>query len=120
MLLYDDDADILEICTYILQRKGYLVASRRSCTQVLDDLREEKPDVVIMDNWIPDIGGVEATKLIKGSPEFADLPVILFTANKNIYSLSKDAGADAFIAKPFDMKEMEQTVAQVLQKTKPA
>ena len=114
VLLYDDEADILEICKYVLERKGYEVFTKESCTNVLSDLEQLKPDVVIMDNWIPDIGGVEATRLIKKDSHLRATPVILFTANKDIIALATEAGADAFIGKPFDLRVMETTVEKVL------
>lgn len=110
VLLYDDEADILDICKYILERKGYQVFTMESCSNVIGDLQKFTPDLVIMDNWIPDIGGVEATRLIKGHADFKNTPVILFTANKDINRLSKEAGADAFISKPFELKELETMV----------
>ncbi len=114
VLLYDDEADILEICKYVLERKGYEVFTRESCTNVVSDIQTLNPDVVIMDNWIPDIGGVEATRLIKSEPDLHTTPVILFTANKDIITLATSAGADEFIGKPFDLKVMEETVESVL------
>lgn len=116
VLLYDDEADILEICKYILERKGYQVFAKETCANVIGDLKKILPDVVIMDNWIPDIGGVEATRLIKNDKDFKDTPVILFTANKDINRLVHEAGADAFIGKPFDLKVIEETVETLLTK----
>lgn len=110
ILLYDDEADILEICKYILEKKGYQVFTMELCSNVIGDLQKFQPDLVIMDNWIPEIGGVEATRLIKSDADFKHTPVILFTANKDISRLAKEAGADAFISKPFELKELETMV----------
>jgi two-component system cell cycle response regulator DivK len=114
VLIFDDDTDILEISKFVLEKRGFEVFTEQSCTNVIEDLKKYKPDVVIMDNWIPEIGGVEATRTIKSDPEFGKTPVILFTASKDIQSLTEEAGADAFIAKPFDLEEMEETVENVL------
>ena len=114
VLIFDDDTDILEISKFVLEKRGFEVFTEQSCTNVIEDLKKYKPDVVIMDNWIPEIGGVEATRIIKSDPEFGKTPVILFTASKDIRSLTKEAGADAFIAKPFNLEEMEETVENVL------
>ena len=64
-----------------------------------------------MDNWIPNIGGVEATKLLKSNAEFKDIPVIYVTANSDIKTLAKSAQADDFVAKPFNLEDLEEKVA---------
>ncbi|UII24977.1 response regulator [Fulvivirga maritima] len=114
ILVYDDDEDILEICKYILESRGYEVFTRQTCGQVLSDLKEVRPDAVIMDNWIPTIGGVRATQLIKQDEEFFKTPVLLFTASKNAQSLAIEGGADDYIEKPFSLKDMEEAVKKLL------
>ncbi|UII20175.1 response regulator [Fulvivirga ligni] len=114
ILVYDDDDDILEICKYILERNGYEVHTRQSCGEVIADLTVVRPDAVIMDNWIPTIGGVKATQLIKKDAEFSKTPVLLFTASKDARALAEEGGADAFIEKPFSLKDMEESVQSLL------
>jgi len=76
ILVYDDDADILEVCATILRMKGYDVLCRDNCKAILNDIEVYAPDVILMDNWLPDIGGVKAVQLIKGTPAFKHIPVI--------------------------------------------
>lgn len=114
VLVFDDDEDILEICKYILERKGLEVFTKQSCVHVIEDLKEYRPDVVIMDNLIPEIGGVVATRTIKNDAEFGHIPVILFTASKDIQKLAQDAQADDFIEKPFNLNQMEKIVENAL------
>lgn len=108
VLVFDDEKDILYMCRLILESKGFKVETRENCRNVVEDVATFKPDVVIMDNLIPDHGGVMATQDIKAA--FAHIPVILFTASKNIDALAKEAGSDAFIAKPFDIHEMVDVI----------
>ena len=68
------------------------------------------PDLILMDNWLPDMSGIEATKLLKANPQLKDIPVIYFSANSNISELANQAGADDFLAKPFDIDLFEKTV----------
>ena len=70
-------------------------------------LPELTPDVIIMDNWIPGPGGIEATRLLKLAPETQDIPVIFFSANSNVTQLAREAQADYFLQKPFDITELE-------------
>ncbi len=67
-----------------------------------------------MDNWIPNIGGIEATKLLKSQNEFKHIPVIYVTANNDIEALAESAQADDFVAKPFNLEDLEQKVAKYL------
>jgi two-component system cell cycle response regulator DivK len=114
VLIFDDEADILEICKLVLESKGIEVATRLTCTNVIADVKAFSPDLVIMDNWIPDIGGVASIRLIKKEPGIAETPVILFTANKDIEKLVAQAGADGFIEKPFDIATLEKEVLKKL------
>ncbi|MNT89342.1 CAI-1 autoinducer sensor kinase/phosphatase CqsS [compost metagenome] len=69
-----------------------------------------------MDNWIPNIGGVEATKLLKSHDEFKNIPVIYVTANSDIKTLAQNAQADDFVAKPFNLEDLEEKVAFYMKK----
>lgn len=114
ILIFDDDPDILELCQYILLKKGFEVHTRETCENVLRVMEEVKPDLVLMDNWIPDMGGVEATQAIKNHPFFKGTPVVYFTANHDVQALAAKAGADAYIGKPFDLSHFENTIAEAL------
>lgn len=114
VIIYDDDLDLLEVCAFILQAKEYEVVTRDKCTGILGDVAEHRPDLVIMDNWIPDIGGVKATQLLKASHEFNNIPVIFFSANNNVAELANTAGADYSLQKPFDIEDLENMVAAAL------
>ncbi len=113
VLIFDDDEDILDICRYILEARGHKVFTKQTCKDVIADLRDCQPQVVIMDNWIPDIGGIKAIHAIREEPEFANMPVVLFTASKDIQSLMNEAKADAFIEKPFNIETLEEMVEKV-------
>jgi DNA-binding response OmpR family regulator len=110
VIIYDDDADLLEVCSLILGSRGFDVVMKDRCTEIITDLQHHHPDVVLMDNWIPDIGGVKATRLVKESPEFSKVPVIFFSANNNVTELAREAGADYCLHKPFDISELESLV----------
>ena len=66
-----------------------------------------------MDNWIPDDGGVTATQKLKGTKALQHIPIIYFSANSDIQSLASQAGAETFLAKPFDLEELEQVINRV-------
>jgi len=118
IIIYDDDMDLLEVCALILTAKNFEVVIRDKCTEIIDDIATHKPDVILMDNWIPDIGGVKATRLVKNSQEFNHIPVIFFTANNNVTELAEEAGADYSLQKPFDISELETIVTEAVNKKK--
>ena len=110
VMIYDDDTDLLEVCTLILQSKNFDVITKDRCNAILDDLGIHKPDVILMDNWIPDQGGVKATRLIKASEQFNHIPVIFFSANNDVSEMAVEAGAEYSLQKPFDITELESIV----------
>jgi len=114
VLIFDDDIDILELCALILEECGYEVETSETSHDIIEKVEQIKPDAILMDNWIPDIGGIEATRLLKNHPDFKHIPVIYFSANNDIKSLAEMAGADAHLAKPFDLDDLENMMKSVL------
>ena len=114
VLILDDDIDILQICTIVLKRKGFDVQTLNNSTQVVSQVRTYQPDVILMDNWIPGPGGIEATRLLKLDPATQDIPVIFFSANSNVTQLAREARADYFLQKPFDITELEGIVQMAI------
>ena len=114
VIIYDDDADLLEVCSLILASRNFEVITKDKCTELLADLEQHQPGVVLMDNWIPDVGGVKATQIIKESKEFKQIPVIFFSANNNVNELAREAGADFCLHKPFDIADLENIVANAI------
>ncbi|GAB3905833.1 response regulator [Mucilaginibacter boryungensis] len=111
--IFDDDEDILSICSYILTEQGWSVHTFNNCNHILDKLAPVHPTVIFMDNWIPDKGGVVATQILKNSPRFQNIPVIYFSANADIELLAQNAGADAYLAKPFNLEELAEVIDRV-------
>lgn len=110
----DDDPDILQICAIVLKKKGFDVSTLNTSNQVVDQVRIYQPDVILMDNWIPGPGGIEATRALKLAPETHDIPVIFFSANSNVTQLAREAQADYFLQKPFDITELEAIVQMAI------
>jgi two-component system cell cycle response regulator DivK len=114
IIIFDDDEDILSVCTYVLEEQGWDVHVFTDCNQIIDKVSSVMPDVILMDNWIPDTGGIIATQALKNSDELKNIPVVYFSANSDIQLLAKQAGAEAYLAKPFDLEDMERTIDGVL------
>lgn len=114
ILVFDDDTSILEIFSIVLSSAGYDVEISATSHDIIEKVTAIEPDLVIMDNWIPEIGGVEATRLLKSHPDFKNIPVIYCSANNNVESLAKCAGAENFLSKPFDLEDLEKKVESLI------
>ncbi|HEV3327005.1 MAG TPA: response regulator [Puia sp.] len=120
VLILDDDLDILQICTIVLKKKGFDVLTLNNSSQVLEQVKAYQPDVILMDNWIPGPGGIEATRTLKMGADTQDIPVIFFSANSNVTQLAQEAKADYFLQKPFDISELEGIVQLAIRPGKKA
>ena len=118
VLIFDDDADILELCSLILASKGLKTVGKLNCSQLIETVNTIKPAVILMDNWIPDIGGIAACRALKATESTRSIPLIFFTASNNVEKLSLEAGADYYIPKPFDIAQLEKVVLNAA-RTKP-
>jgi len=106
VLIFDDDADILEVCSIVLGSNGFEVATQGNCEDLIKKVLAFEPDVVLMDNKIPPLGGIASTREIKSNPVFRQLPIVYFSANQDIARLAAEAGADFYIEKPFDLDDL--------------
>jgi two-component system cell cycle response regulator DivK len=114
IIIFDDDEDILSICSYILEEQGWEVHTYTDCNNITEKVSGILPDVILMDNWIPDAGGIIATQTLKKTEALKDIPVIYFSANSDIQILANHAGAQTYLAKPFDLEELERVISKVL------
>lgn len=115
VFIFDDNVEILELCTEILNDMGCEVKTSPTTSDVEEQVTEFMPDLILMDNWLPDISGVEATKLIKANDDLKHIPVIYFSANSNIGELAALAGADEYLAKPFDIAQFEEMILKYVE-----
>jgi len=112
VMLFDDDARILDVCTMVLEFSGYEVVTSTTVENIVEQVVAVGPDVILMDNWIPDIGGVLATQLIKQDENIRHIPVIYISANSNAEDLAREAGAERYLAKPFDIEQLERAIQE--------
>ncbi|MDB5287446.1 MAG: response regulator receiver protein [Mucilaginibacter sp.] len=114
IVIFDDDEDILSICSYILEEQGWEVYTFTDCNNIVEKVLAIYPDVILMDNWIPDAGGIIATQTLKKDDQLKNIPVVYFSANSDIQLLADHAGAETYLAKPFDLEELERVINTVL------
>ncbi|GGB17158.1 MULTISPECIES: response regulator [Mucilaginibacter] len=114
IVIFDDDEDILSICSYILEEQGWEVHTFSDCNNIVEKVSGILPDVIMMDNWIPDSGGIIATQTLKKTEGLKEIPVIYFSANSDIQILANHAGAQSYLAKPFDLEDLEKVINRVI------
>ncbi|MES2277019.1 MAG: response regulator [Bacteroidota bacterium] len=114
IIIFDDDEDILSICSYILAQQGWEVITYTDCNEIAERVSSANPSVILMDNWIPDAGGIIATQTLKNTAALKHIPVIYFSANSDIQLLASHAGAETYLAKPFDLDDLEKVINRVL------
>lgn len=113
IMVADDDPAIVDSLTMLLEESDYAVRSTVD-GKVYPMMKEMRPDLLLLDIWMSGIDGREICKKIKADKEISMTPVILISASKDIAKSSRDAGADGFIAKPFDISELLMTIEKHL------
>ncbi|RYF26710.1 MAG: response regulator [Flavobacteriales bacterium] len=106
VVVFDDDQDLLTIFSFLFEDVGCIVESFQDCDEVVAKVRQAKPDLILMDNWIPSSGGEVAVKLIKAEPDLKHIPVIYISANNDVKDIATRAGADSFMPKPFEFDDL--------------
>ena len=115
VLIFDDDEDILAMCSHAIASFGWEVHTRSACDNIFTTLETVKPSVIFMDNGIRNLSGMAATQMIKSHSNYKNIPVIYFSANSEIKDLANKAGADTYLEKPFNIKDLERVINSVLE-----
>ncbi|MCI5058011.1 MAG: response regulator [Flavobacteriales bacterium] len=114
ILVFDDDKDLCHMLSIILKRHFDVIVKHR-VSEAISDIRENKPDFILMDLNIPDIGGEETAKTVKRTDKLKDIPLYLFSANSDILNSVKRSNADGYIKKPCDKKILIESIRAALQ-----
>ncbi|HEY0434818.1 MAG TPA: response regulator [Chitinophagaceae bacterium] len=107
--IVEDDEGIQDVLTIILQRSGYDICVFAEGTTVMQP-GFHMPDLFLIDKQLPDTDGLDICRFLKTSPLTANIPVVMMSAYPNARQLCQDAGADAFIEKPFQLEHLLSTV----------
>jgi len=112
ILIVDDDLDSVELLTKRLRAEGYHTSEAYDGEQALRQVEEYRPDVVILDIKMPKIDGYEVCRRLKGSEDTKLIPIIMLTVKRKVPDKVKglDVGADDYIPKPFDYRELSPRV----------
>lgn len=111
--IVDDDEDILKLYKIVFERVGSIVQTYRNSTQLLKDIKI-LPHLFILDRQLPGMNGLEICKLLKSQQHISSIPVCIISAAPNTKKLALQAGANHFIAKPFDIIELMQATSNLV------
>ncbi|MCK4263897.1 MAG: response regulator [Candidatus Aminicenantes bacterium] len=119
IVVIDDDRITLTMLEMVFSRHGFQVFSALDGAEGYELVQKEKPDILISDMLLPKIHGTELCKKIKETPELKQTKVILMTAvykGPSFRFEARDCGADDFIEKPLDMKDLLSRIDKFLKK----
>lgn len=105
ILLVEDDIDIQEMIELILSAEGYNVVCTNN-DSFIDNLAQLRPSLILMDNQLSGISGVELCRQIKENAAISTIPVVLLSANSKLEQMAFESKADGFLAKPFEINEL--------------
>ncbi|GAB6073047.1 response regulator [Venenivibrio stagnispumantis] len=120
VFVVEDDRDINDLLTYNLRKEGYEVKPFLSSRQALEELKNIKPDIILLDVMLPDIDGLEFCKIVKSNKNTEKIPIIMITAKGTEIDkiVGLELGADDYITKPFSIREVIARIKTVLRRYK--
>jgi len=116
ILITDDEPNIVLSLEFVLQEEGYRVRVARDGQEALDALAAELPDLLLLDVMLPRVSGFEVCERVRANPAWRDLRVVMLSAKGREVEVQKGLalGADAYVTKPFAIKDLLAEVARQL------
>ncbi len=116
ILVVDDEPDIRLVLQARLEAAGYNVETAATGLEALNRIRTQPPDLVILDLMLPGMDGFAVCALLKRDQRFSRIPIIILTARSQTQDrkTGTDLGADAYLTKPFQSKDLLEKISQLL------
>lgn len=114
ILACDDDIGIVEVIRIVLEEKGYEVKVTSNSEEVYSLIQSKRPDLLLLDLWMPGLRGEEIVKELRADKKTADIPIIIISASRETEIIAKEVGANTFLNKPFDIDKLEEIVDQYI------
>jgi DNA-binding response OmpR family regulator len=108
ILVVDDEPDLIAVLRMGLQMEGFEVLEAADGAEGLRRAREDKPDLVVLDLMLPKMDGYQVCRSLKFDPRYKNLPILILSARPGDQDrrLALEMGADDFIRKPYDLKDL--------------
>jgi len=122
ILVVEDEEAISQLLSYNLEREGFEVVVAPDGAEALVAVREQQPDLILLDWMLPNVSGIEICRQLRSREETRDTPIIILTARGEEEDRVRglDTGADDYVTKPFSMSELVARIRAVLRRTAPA
>ncbi|MDE0504212.1 MAG: response regulator, partial [Candidatus Poribacteria bacterium] len=122
ILAVDDDLDILDVLEMSLDSDGFNVITASDGLDAIEKAKSHVPDLILLDLMMPKMDGFEVIDNLRTDSQTRAIPVIMLTARSQVHEKLQglDAGADDYVTKPFDLKELTARIKAVLGRTEPA
>jgi len=116
VLIADDQANLLISLEYLLQREGYEVSLARDGDQAMELIRQQQPDLVVIDATMPGQSGFELCQQVRADSGLRHIRIVMLSARARETDIAKGKalGADAYIVKPFSTGDLVNQVRQLL------
>jgi two-component system, OmpR family, phosphate regulon response regulator PhoB len=121
ILVVEDEAPLVTLLRYNLEREGFAVLEAQDGDEALNQAREQKPDLVLLDWMLPLVSGIEICRQLRRHPETRAIPIVMLTARGEEGDKLRglDSGADDYVTKPFSPSELIARIRAVLRRTRP-
>ena len=118
ILVVDDEPDVTELVEYKLRQAGFKVATINDPLLIMGTAREFQPDLIILDIMMPELSGIQICRMLRADPSMCEIPIVFLTARGEAEDRVKglETGADDYIGKPFDSRELLLRVSAVLRR----
>jgi CheY-like chemotaxis protein len=115
-VLAEDNEDSITMMLAFLQSRGYRVVVARNGVEAVQYVREHRPALILMDIHMPEMDGLDATRLIRANSDLASIPIIALTALAMPGDREKclEAGADDYMSKPVRLRELRRMIRALL------
>ncbi len=105
VMIADDDVGIVELLSLMLKYEGYSVCSTLNGATLLE-IDQEFPDLILLDICMPGVDGRDVCRSLKQNELTKNIPIVMISASVDVERSVMEAGANDFLAKPFDMQEL--------------
>jgi len=114
ILFVDDDPVITRLAVTRLKEHGYEVFSASDGKEGIRTAQDEKPDLIILDVFMPDMDGFSFVQETKGNDQLRDIPILILTAQENLQELFKMEGIKDYVLKPFDDEVVVKKIVELI------
>jgi|SRR3989339_815224 len=114
IMIVEDEMATVKLLKFMLEKKGYTVVHAENGRVAVDNVLDEKPDLILMDVMMPEMDGIQATKIIREDAKTCHIPIIMISALGQELEVTNGllAGADSYVVKPFDSQALLRLIAE--------